>query len=286
MKPLLVAFFAAALAAIPAFAQQPPRRTQTPAQSAPPGAGIERPLPPRVEAAPTAAAEYDACLRKAASQPDSAYEDAMGWARTRGGGEPAQHCAAVALFNAGQWRRAAEAFTDLAGRYRDRRTLLRASLVAQAGRAWLAADEPARAVSAFTAAIEIAPDAAIFWIDRAEARAAGGAFWEAIDDLNRALDLDPRRGEAHALRAAAYRRVEALDLALEDADRAVELAPRFPEAWLERGILKRLAGDNAGARRDWREVLLLEPDGSAADAARMQIEAMELDPSAPPPRRR
>jgi tetratricopeptide (TPR) repeat protein len=284
MKRLLPV--ACLLAALPAFAQQPVPRTQTPAQSAPLGAGIERPLPPRVEAAPTAAAEYDACLRKAANQPEAAYEDATGWARTRGGGEPAQHCAAVALFNAGQWRRAAEAFTDLAGRYRDRRALLRASLVAQAGRAWLAADEPARAVAALSAAIDIAPDSAIFWIDRAEARAAAGGYWEAIDDLNRALDLDPRRGEAYALRAAAYRRVEALDLAREDADRAVELAPKFPEAWLERGILKRLANDAAGARRDWREVLLLEPDGAAAEAARAQIEAMELDPSSPPPQRR
>lgn len=284
LVPLLAAF-AAFLAAAPLEAQQP--RTQTPVQSAPAGAGFARPLP-RLEPSPANANEYDACMRKAERLPDQAYEDAMGWARTRGGGEPALHCAAVALFNRGAFRQAAEAFTDLAGRFRDRRTLLRASLVAQAGRAWLAADRPTQAILAFAAAIEISPGTATFWIDRAEALAAEGKFWEAIDDLNRALDLDAGRGDAHALRAAAYRQLDTLDLALEDADAAVRLAPSMPEAWLERGILKRMRGDKDGARRDWREVLLLEPDGAAGDTARANIERMELggDPPPPPPRPR
>lgn len=284
LVPLLAAF-AALFAALPLEAQQP--RTQTPVQSAPPGAGFARPLP-RLEPSPASANEYDACMRKAERLPDQAYEDAMGWARTRGGGEPALHCAAVALFNRGSFRQAAEAFTDLAGRFRDARTLLRASLVAQAGRAWLAADRPTQAVLAFTSAVEISPGTATFWIDRAEALAGEGKFWEAIDDLNRAIDLDAGRGDAHALRAAAYRQLDSLDLALEDADAAVRLAPSMPEAWLERGILKRLKGDKDGARRDWREVLLLEPDGAAADTARANIERMELgsDPPPPPPRPR
>ncbi len=279
LVPLLAAF-AALLVATPLEAQQP--RTQTPVQSAPAGAGFARPLP-RLEPSPASANEYDACMRKAERLPDQAYEDAMGWARTRGGGEPAQHCAAVALFNRGSFRQAAEAFTDLAGRFRDARTLLRASLVAQAGRAWLAADRPLQAIAAFASAIEISPGTATFWIDRAEALAADGKFWEAIDDLNRALDLDAGRGDAHALRAAAYRQLDTPDLALEDADAAVRLAPTMPEAWLERGILKHLRGDKDGARRDWREVLLLEPDGAAADTARAHIERMELGSDTPPP---
>ncbi|MBI3506175.1 MAG: hypothetical protein HY059_15160 [Proteobacteria bacterium] len=271
-------------AASPLAAQQPPqRRTQTTVQSAPPGAGVPRPLP-RLEPSPSSANEYDTCMRRAEREPEQAYEDAMGWARARGGAEPALHCAAVALFNQGAYRMAAEAFTDLANRFRDVRTLLRASLVSQAGRAWLAADEPARAIAAFSSAIEIAPETPVFWIDRAEAQAAREKYWEAIDDLNRAIDLDARRGDAFALRAAAYRQVDALDLAIEDADHAVTLAPKLPEAWLERGILKRLKGDKNAARRDWREVLLLEPDGQAAETARANIERMELGAEAPPPR--
>jgi tetratricopeptide (TPR) repeat protein len=166
----------------------------------------------------------------------------------------------------------------MAGRYRDRRVLVRASLAAQAGHAWLAADDPTRAIAAFDVAVDVAPDVATFWIDRAEALAAARKYWEAIDDLNRAADLDPRRGDVFAFRAAAYRRVDALDLALEDAERAVRLAPRMPEAWLERGIARALKGDKNGARRDWRETLLLDAESPAADAARAQIERMELGP--------
>jgi len=289
MKKTAFLALALFLAVGPLAAQQQPapRRTQTPAQSAPLGAGVPRPLP-RLEPSPAAANEYDTCMRRTEREPEQAYEDAMGWARARGGAEPALHCAAVALFNMGAYRQAADTFSELAARFRDTRTLLRASLVAQAGRAWLAADEPARAIQAFSAAIDISPDTPTFWIDRAEAQAGREKYWEAIDDLNKAIDLDMRRGDAFALRAAAYRRVDALDLAIEDADRAVQLMPKFPEAWLERGLLKQIKGDKDGARRDWREVLLLEPDGQAAETARANIERMELgsDAPVPPPRPR
>ena len=244
-----------------------------------------RPVPPRpvtrLEPAPDARAEYDRCLARAAREPEAAYEDAMGWARTRGGGEAALHCAAIALYAQGRFRAAAIAFTDLVQATRDRRPTLRASLVSQAGHAWMIAGEPARALDAFAAAIGIAPDAAVFRIDRAEALAAMGQDWEAIDDLDRAVDLAPERGDIYALRAAAYRRVEALDLAAQDAERAVELAPRAAESWLERGIVNRLKGDKPAARRDFRQVLLLDPDGETGDAARANIERMELE-SGPP----
>lgn len=244
-----------------------------------------RPVPPRpvtrLEAPAEARAEYDRCLARAAREPEAAFEDAMGWARARGGGEPALHCAAIALYAQGRFRASAAAFTDLAERTRDRRPTLRASLVSQAGHAWMIAGEPERALAAFTAAVGIAPEAPVFRLDRAEALAALGQDWEAIDELDRAIDLDPRRGEIYALRAAAYRRVDALDLAAEDSRRAVELAPRLADAWLERGIVNRLKGDKPAARRDFREVLMLDPDGEAGDIARANIERMELE-SGPP----
>jgi len=256
-----------------------------------PAAGVEtfpappRPVPPRpvtrLETPGEARAEYDRWVARAAREPEAAYEDAMGWARARGGGEPAQHCAAIALFAQGNFRAAAAAFTELAERTRDRRPSLRASLVSQAGHAWMIAGEPARALAAFTAAIAIAPDAAVFRLDRAEALAALGQDWEAIDELDRAVDLAPERGEIFALRAAAYRKVEALDLAAQDATRAVELAPRLADSWLERGIVNRLKGDKPAARRDFRQVLMLDPEGEAGDIARANIERMELETGPP-----
>jgi len=45
---------------------------------------------------------------------------------------------------------------------------------------------------------------------------------------------------------------------------------------LERGILRRLKGDDAGARADWLMVLSLAPDGPASDAARTNLEKMDV----------
>jgi tetratricopeptide (TPR) repeat protein len=275
---LLAAALALATPAPAAAQNRPSRSPET--FPAPP-----RPVPPRpavrLETPDEARAEYDRCLARAARGPEAAYEDAMGWARARGGGDPASHCAALALYAQGRFRAAAIVFTDLAERTRDRRAVLRASLVSQAGHAWMIAGEPERALAAFAAAVAIAPEAPVLRLDRAEALAALGQDWEAIDELDRAADLAPDRGETYALRAAAYRRVEALDLAAQDAQRAVDLAPRLADSWLERGIVNRLKGDKPTARRDLREVLLLDPEGEAGEIARANIERMELETGLP-----
>jgi tetratricopeptide (TPR) repeat protein len=274
----IVAALALVLPAPVAAQNRPARTTET--FPAPP-----RPVPPRpvtrMEPAADARGEYDRCLARAEREPEAAFEDAMGWAQARGGGEPALHCAAIALYAQGRFRASAAAFTELAERTRDRRPSLRASLVSQAGHAWMIASEPARALAAFDAAIAIAPEAPVFRLDRAEALTSLGQDWEAIDELDRAVDLAPQRGEIYALRAAAYRKVEALDLAAQDAERAVELAPRLADSWLERGIVNRLKGDKAAARRDFRQVLLIDSDGEAGDIARANIERMELDTGPP-----
>ena len=52
--------------------------------------------------------------------------------------------------------------------------------------------------------------------------------------------------------------------------------PIHPEALLERGILRRLNDDNAGARADWLKLLEIAPHSSAATAARANLERMDL----------
>jgi len=48
------------------------------------------------------------------------------------------------------------------------------------------------------------------------------------------------------------------------------------EALVERGSIKLEAGDTAGARADWLQVLVRAPDGPAADAVRTRIELLEV----------
>jgi tetratricopeptide (TPR) repeat protein len=234
-------------------------------------------------------ARYDNCLMMAVKTPGDAFEEALAW-QAQGGAEAARHCAAVALLYNNQPEAAAVRLEQLAQDMRLQPPSRRAEVVAQAGRAWMEGRQLSRAVAAYTAGLELAPENPEIWIDRAEAYASAANYWEAIDDLNRAIELDRRRVDAYTFRAAAYRLVNEYGLAMEDANRAVELNPRLADAWLERAILNRLRSDVPAARRDFLQVLTLDPDGPAADAARANIEAMELklgnDPPATLPRRR
>lgn len=247
----------AALLAVPALAQ------------------TKRPAPTRLPMTTADGLEYDSCLTRARKDPANAFEDALQWA-SRGGGDGAQHCAAVALAEAGHYEDAADRLERLAQQMRTRPPALRAEVLAQAARAWLDADRVEHANAVITAAIDLSPRDTELFIDRAEILAAARNYWEAIDDLNRALDLDANRVDALIFRASAYRFVDALDLAFDDADRSVALAPQNAEAWLEHGIINRLRGNDKAARYDWLQVLLLDPDGAAGDVARANIERMEL----------
>ena len=61
-----------------------------------------------------------------------------------------------------------------------------------------------------------------------------------------------------------------------DIDAALALDPTFPDALVERGAMKMDAGDAAGARADFLQVLLRAPDGQAADTVRKRIEVLEV----------
>ena len=125
-------------------------------------------------------------------------------------------------------------------------------------------------------ALQLDPKNLELWVDRSVALATGENYWEAIDDLNRALELDPARADVLILRASAYRYVDALDLALEDVTQALALSPESADGLLERGILRRLIGDQAGARVDWLAAATLGAGTPAADAARTNLELMDV----------
>ncbi|HST76074.1 MAG TPA: hypothetical protein VLJ20_11935, partial [Acetobacteraceae bacterium] len=102
---------------------------------------------------------------------------------------------------------------------------------------------------------------------------------DAIDDLDRALTLDPDRVDALVFRAAAWRNESRLARAQQDIDRAVTLDPDNPEALLERGIERKLAGDAAGARADWQRAKTLSPDTATGDLAEQNLALLEAGPS-------
>lgn len=234
-------------------------------------------------ASPLAAAEfkgdddvkYQACLKLAARQPDQAFESALQW-RERGGGNPARHCAAMALIQLKHYGDAADRLEQLAGDLRKSNPPLVPEVLSQAGNAWLLAGFAERADAVLTSALALRPADADLYIDRARVRAARESFREALGDLDAALLIEPDRTEALAFRASAHRALGDNKAAIADAERALTLNPDQVEALLERGHLRRASGDIKGARADWVKVLQLAAGTPAGDAAALNIQKMDI----------
>ena len=72
----------------------------------------------------------------------------------------------------------------------------------------------------------------------------------AIDDFNRALQLDPYSANAYLSRGNAYSQTERLKEALSDYSRAIDLKPDLAEAYRVRGTAYRKTGDQARGQAD------------------------------------
>lgn len=231
------------------------------------------PAPP-----PSDAQRYSLCLQTAHDDPQKAYDDAESW-YDLGGGFPAQHCAAVALIGLKKYPEAATQLETLANAMMQAAPDMRADALEQAGQAWLLANRPNEAKAAFDSALAFKPKDPELLIDRAEAFALDGKFFDAIDDLNTVLDTTPNRVDALVYRASAYRQLGSLDLALDDAERALRLDPNSAPGLLERGNIRRLKNDDAGAKADWQRVVQLAPGTPAAASAQDNIAHLADQPS-------
>jgi regulator of sirC expression with transglutaminase-like and TPR domain len=218
---------------------------------------------------------YQTCVAAIDVNPMDAFERALAW-RAQGGGAPADHCAALALIALDEPGEAASRL-DLLARRSDAGTLMeRAKLLAEAGNAWLLADQPANAEVAFSAALRLTPRDPELWTDRARARAAQMNWDDAEQDLTNALTFDARKPEVFVLRATT-RKAQGNKVGHKfDVDAALALDPTYPEALVERGIIRQEVGDIPGARADWVQVLVRAPEGPAADVVRSRIEALEV----------
>lgn len=243
-------------AASPSARQKPPARSPKPAV-------------PLIDAS-AQATRYARCIRLAKMHPAAGESFAAAWQRERGG-HPAWQCRAVALFGLGRYREAAQNFDALAQAMARDPASLRAGILDQAGQAWLMAGDPVRAYADCGAAAALRPDDPELLIDEAETAAAASYYPKAIEALDRVLRQNPKRLDALIYRAAAYRALRRPAPALIDIQQALALAPNSLAARLERGNIRLLAGDIAGARRDWMRVAHLSPTGAEGRAARANL---------------
>ncbi len=230
------------------------------------------PVPPRI----AEGEDYDHCLGMLGPDPSGARDFADAWVAT-GGGDGALHCLGLAHIALGNPALGADEMEQLA-RTSQAPLAARASIYGQAGQAWMMAGAPDRALASTTLALSMLPDDPDLLIDRSLAEANLERYRDVVDDLDHALELEPRRVEALVFRAAARRHLDQLDAARDDIDRAFALDPENPDALLERGILRQRRGDRSGARQDWEQAIKLSPDSATGDLAQQNLALLDAGP--------
>jgi tetratricopeptide (TPR) repeat protein len=220
-------------------------------------------------------AQYQACMSLLDRDPAGALDSAVEWER-QGGGDAARHCKALAMIRTGDVEDGALELERVAQAMPQMKAPLAAELFAQAGQAWIKAGNPQRALYAQNEGLKLNPKDVQLLIDRALTYGASGMYFEALDDLNVAVEIVPDDPDVYAMRAAAYRQLETLDLAEENIEQALKLSPSHPGALLERGYLRREKGDAEGARADWLTVIQVLPGTDIANEAQKNIEKLDI----------
>jgi len=125
---------------------------------------------------------------------------------------------------------------------------------------------------------------------RASLYLAKNQFDLAIEDLAKAIELDPAAAPAYDLRGAAFHRMGKFDRAIEDFNEAIRRNPKFLTAYSNRGHAYLAIGERELAMADFRKVLEL-PGGTKQlefiqNLARSSVEkltqAKDLNPDPDP----
>ncbi len=206
------------------------------------------------------------CLAEVARDPSHGMALAEDWMRASDG-PAARHCMAVAEAEIGDPAAAARSFGRIAQDLPDDRWGDVGQLWAQAGHAWLLAEEPTYALEAFDLAVEYRPSDAGLYADRGVTKALLQDYRGTVRDMTRAIELSGNHPDYLLYRATAYRYLDELERGLQDLDAAILEAPDFADAYLERGNQLAMTGRKAAAEADFRRVLALAPDSALAPLA-------------------
>ena len=121
------------------------------------------------------------------------------------------------------------------------------------------------ALENFTQAIGLDPRRSFTYLDRGVLLATRTrAFERAIDDFNRALELEPRNFTALIARGSAYNRLGRNGLAIADLDQAIAMAPQSSDAYFWRASANVGVGNTAQALRDYDTAIRINPQNVAA----------------------
>jgi len=220
--------------------------------------------------APGEAARFESCVALAKSQPESGIASANDWL-LKGGGLLARQCLGLGYAAQLRWAPAATAFEQAAREAETKKDGRVADFWAQAGNAWLAAGDGAKAKLALDAALAtttLAPELrGEVHLDRARAAVQLGDFGAARADIDQGLKLVPDDPFGWYLSSALALRQDDLVRARQDGAKAVALAPDDANVLLHAGNVAGIGGDVEAARGYFEKAVKLAPASPAGKAA-------------------
>jgi tetratricopeptide (TPR) repeat protein len=227
--------------------------------------------------APTRGDRYADCIDQARRDPVAAARGAAAWQKD-GGGFLAQQCLGIAHTTQQRWDAAAVAFEGAARTAEAAKDPRSGSFWAQAGNAWLASGDAAKAQAALDAALIGGTlnglDLGEAHLDRARALVAAGRPNDARADLDRALALAGDDPLAWLLSATLARRTGDLLRARKDIGRALALSSDDASVQLEAGNIAAVEGNEAAARTAWETAVRVAPGTGPAQGAADALAAL------------
>ncbi|WP_294352789.1 hypothetical protein [uncultured Sphingomonas sp.] len=213
----------------------------------------------------TPAAQLDSCLAQARSDPAGAEQAA------RMLGRAGEACRGAALAGQDDYAGAATAFTTAARNAEVAHETRAADYWAQAGNAWLAAGDAAKARAALDAALAAGTLTDLkrgeAYLDRARALVATGDMKAARVDLDLATRDAADDPLAWLLSATLARRMGDLPRAKLDIAQALRRSADDASVQLEAGNIAAAAGEAERAQAAWKEAQRLAPDAPAGRSA-------------------
>jgi tetratricopeptide (TPR) repeat protein len=135
------------------------------------------------------------------------------------------------------------------------------------------------AVTLYDKVLELIPEFAEAYNNRANCLNLIGEYDSAIHDCNKAIELNPRIPEVFINRGTAYLRKGDYDQAIADLDKVIALNPICATAYVNRGTAYLRKGNNKRALEDFDEALRLDPKSSHAYLNRglVRADASDID---------
>lgn len=114
------------------------------------------------------------------------------------------------------------------------------------------------AIEDYNKAIELNPNFAVAYFNRGFIKAKQNNFIDAVEDYSKYISLKPNSPKAYSIRAFAYARINKNKEAIQDYSTYIEYLPEDNDVINSRGLLRQTIGDFKGALNDFNKAIELD----------------------------